>query len=541
MRHAAAKAAGTVAAGVLVACGAVVPAAAGGTLRWTECADLAAEEGLGLECAEVRVPMIHEDGLEPGGTVVLALSRVPAAGQRQGTLLVNPGGPGSPGREWAAVVAERLPPDLRASYDVVGFDPRGTGASTPAVACDPGYFEPVRPDTVPADEQAEQVLLERAAAYARACEEHTGELLRHVTTVDHAADMEHIRLALGVERIDYLGYSYGTYLGAVYATRYPDRVRRLVLDSVVHPGLPWYEGNLAQNRSLDAAARNFFSWTARHHDVYGLGTTGEQVAEHYYATREELAAQPAAGTVGPAELEEAFILAAYASAVWPPLAQALSDRVVGGTDATLLAVYRRFGEDPDNDRTFGSYLATECTDSPWPADWETWRADTVKTHAEAPFVTWNNTWYNAPCRTWPVPARPWFQVDGTAVGGVLLVHATEDGPTPLAGAYAMRDRFPGARLVVEDGGVDHGVTLSGNPCVDRVFADYLRYGTLPAAGGGADGADLTCGARPQPDPHPAAGDGGGEHAGRAAPRPPGGSAKATVCAFPPPVLRLRLP
>lgn len=505
MRHAAARSVGAIAAtGVLTVFGAVVPAEADGTTGWTECADLEPAAQLRVECAELRVPMSREGGPRSGGTVVLALSRVPASGERQGTLLVNPGGPGSPGRDWAVRIAERLPADLRASYDVVGFDPRGTGASTPTVTCDPGYFDPVRPDTVPADEEAEQALWDRAAAYAEACAEHTGDLLNHMTTVDIAADVESIRRALGVERIDYLGYSYGTYLGAVYATRYPDRVRRLVLDSAVNPDLPWYQGNLAQSRSLDAAARNFFAWTARHHDVYGLGTTGEQVAEHYYALREALAEQPAAGTVGPTELESVVLFAAYTSAAWPPLARALSDRVVHGEDAALLAVHERLGEDADSDQGFGAYLATECTDSPWPADRGTWREDAAKLHVEAPFVAWNNTWYNAPCRSWPAPARSWVEVDGTAVGGALLLHATQDGPTPLAGAHAMRARFPKGRLVVEDGGVDHGVSLNGNPCVDRVLVAYLRDGTLPAAGRGADGADLTCVARPQPDPRGAA-------------------------------------
>ncbi|MEY9213427.1 alpha/beta fold hydrolase [Thermobifida halotolerans] len=507
MRHAAAKAAGAVVAGMLLTCGAVVPAEAGGTLRWEECADLESQR-VRVECAELRVPMARGEGADRTATVTLALSRVPASGHRRGTLLVNPGGPGSPGRDWAAVVAERLPEELRSSYDVVGFDPRGTGASIPGVVCDPGYFVPVRPDTVPADGRAEQVLLDRAADYARACAEHTGELLDHMTTVDTADDMEDIRRALGVRRIDYLGYSYGTYLGAVYATRYPDRVRRLVLDSMVNPDLPWYEGNLAQSRALDAAARNFFDWTARHDGVYGLGTTGAQVAEHYYATREALAEEPAAGTVGPTEFEGVFLLAAYTSAYWPSLARTLSAHVVDGDPAALPAAYERFGEDVGTDPVFGGYLATECTDAPWPVDWETWREDAVKTHTEAPFIAWNNIWYNAPCRFWAGSARSWFEVDGTAVDSALLVHATEDGPTPLAGAYAMRARFPNARLVVEDGGVDHGVALSGNPCVDRALAAYLRDGTLPQAGGGADGADLTCVPLPPPEPHSPAGGSG---------------------------------
>ena len=206
MRYVVAKLVGAVVAGVLAASGTAVPAAADDILDWSECADLEpTDDEILLECAELSVPLDHGRGPSAGETVVLALSRVPASGQRRGVLVVNPGGPGSPGRAWAGIVAMRLPDDLRAAYDVVGFDPRGTGASRPAVVCDPAYFAPVRPDTVPADEQAEQELVDRAAAYARACAEHSGPLLHHMTTVDHATDLDALRRALGVAQIDYLG------------------------------------------------------------------------------------------------------------------------------------------------------------------------------------------------------------------------------------------------------------------------------------------------------------------------------------------------
>nr|WP_179646492.1 alpha/beta hydrolase [Spinactinospora alkalitolerans] len=436
----------------------------------------------------------------PEQSVTLALSRVPARGERTGTLLVNPGGPGSSGRGWASIVALGLPDDLRDRYDVVAFDPRGVGASTPALTCDPGHFDPVRPDTVPHDAADEDALLDRAADYARSCRAANGDLLEHATTVDSAHDMDAIRAALGVERIDYLGYSYGSYLGAVYATLYPDRVGRLVLDSIVDPDRGWYEGNLAQSRSLDAATGHFFDWIARHDDVYGLGATGDEVAKHYYEVREGLAERPEQA-VGPTEYEGTYLVAAYAAAYWPPLARALADQVNDDDPAALIAAYERFGESAEDEPAYAAYLATECTDSVWPRSWTTWRADGREVHAEAPFLGWNNIWYNAPCMFWPVQGGPWFQVDGSEVSDALLVQATDDGPTPLHGAYAMRERFPGSRLVIEDGGVTHGVSLSGNTCVDDAVADYLRTGELPEAGGGADGADLTCPAPPEPEPH----------------------------------------
>ncbi|MFC3999498.1 alpha/beta hydrolase [Nocardiopsis sediminis] len=491
-------------AGALLASAAVVPAApaaAHEALDWQECTDLDPAEGGVLECATLRVPLDHEAGAGEG-TADIALSRVPATGERRGTLLVNPGGPGSPGRAWAATTAAGLPEDLQASYDVVGFDPRGTGASTPAVACDPAYFDPVRPDTVPRSAAEEQDLVRRAAGYAASCGENTGALLDHMTTADSAADLEALRAALGVERIDYLGYSYGSYLGAVYATLHPGRVRHLVLDSIVHPGRPWYESNLEQTRAVDEAAGRFFDWTARHDDAYGLGATGDEVAGHYYATRDALRERPLSGTVGPTEFETAYLVATYAQAAWPDLARALADHVVKDDPEALLKVHEAFGEDGDSDGGFGAYLATQCTDAGWPRDWSTWHAEAERLHRDAPFVAWNNTWYNAPCATWPAPSGPWFEVDGSAVESALLIQATGDGPTPVEGAYAMRERFPAGRLLIEDGGGTHGVALGGNSCVDTAFADYLRDGTLPTERAAAGAADATCAAAPEPEPAP---------------------------------------
>ncbi|WP_150238904.1 alpha/beta hydrolase [Nocardiopsis quinghaiensis] len=478
-----------------------------GTLTWGPCEDLRPVAGEDLECATLTVPLARtSDGGRIGDdTVQIALSRVPATGEARHTLLVNPGGPGSAGRVWASHTHQRLPARLRGIYDVVAFDPRGVGASTPSITCDPDFFAPVRPDTVPADATAEAALRADAADYARSCADNTGPLLQHTRTEDTAHDMDAIRAALGRDRIDYLGYSYGSYLGTVYSALHPDRVRALVLDSVVDPDNPWYESNLVQSRALDRAARNFFDWTARHDGVYGLGTTGEEVAEAYHALRSDLADEPAGGTVGPTELEGAVIVIAYSGASWPSVARVLAARINDGDDAPLLALYEAHGEDAGSDRGYGGYLAVQCTDAHWPRDWSTWRADAGKAHREAPFMAWNNTWYNAPCATWGAESDDWFQVgDGPgehpAYGGdALLVHATEDGATPVEGAFALRERLPGAALVTEEGGLTHGVALSGNTCVDEVVTAYLRDGELPARADGT-GPDVTCQTRPEPRP-----------------------------------------
>jgi pimeloyl-ACP methyl ester carboxylesterase len=479
----------------------------GRALEWGPCEDLEPVGGQALECATLTVPMARgdHDGRTSGhdATVDLALSRVPATGTAEHTLLVNPGGPGSPGRMWAAHTHRRMPEELREVYDVVSFDPRGVGASTPALACDPDFFTPVRPDTVPSGRGEEAALWDDAEAYARACGENSGPLLEHTRTEDTAHDMDAIRAALGEDEIDYLGYSYGTYLGTVYSALYPDHVRSLVLDSVVDPDKPWYRSNHAQSRALDRAAGNFFSWVARHDDAYGLGRTREEVAEAYYALRERLGAEPASGTVGPTELEGAVIVVAYSGRTWPAVASALSAQVNDGDPAPLVDLHETYGDDAESDNGYAGYLAVQCTDTHWPKDRDAWRSDAEDVHGDAPFMAWHNTWYNAPCAAWPAPSGDWFQIGDGAYeqpayeGDALLVHATGDGATPVEGAYSLHRRLPGSALVVEDGGTTHGVALTGNACVDDAVSAYLLRGELPEDG---RGADLTCEAGPQAQP-----------------------------------------
>ena len=182
--------------------------------------------------------------------------------QRQGDLLVNPGGPGGSGRYLAAAVAYGLNRTVASEYNIIGFDPRGVGASVPALHCDPSFFAGARPNYIPASQAAEQVLINRAKMYAADCERRFGWLLPYMTTVDAARDMDSIRAALGQSKISYFGYSYGTYLGQVYATLFPHRVRRMVLDSTVDPAGAWYADNISQDYAFEARIQAFFAWVA---------------------------------------------------------------------------------------------------------------------------------------------------------------------------------------------------------------------------------------------------------------------------------------
>jgi pimeloyl-ACP methyl ester carboxylesterase len=466
---------------------------------WRPCPNV----GNGLQCAGLQVPADYRN---PGGRkLTLALSEVPAtapASQRQGVLLVNPGGPGGPGRNLAAFVASGLDPSVAADYTIVGFDPRGVGASVPALHCDPSFFSGVRPDYIPASQAAEQVLIGRARTYAADCERRYGWLLPYLTTQNVARDMDSIRAALGQQKISYFGFSYGTYLGQVYATLFPGRVRRMVLDSVVNPSGAWYRDNIAQDYAFEGRLRAFFAWVARYSSVYRLGTTAAQVSAAWYAARGKLLRHPAAGSSGPLvgadEFDDTYLTGGYANAYWPGLAAALSSYLRTGSASQLIAQYNQEGG--QNENQFAVYNAVECADVSWPRNWARWNTDTRKVYATAPFEAWGNAWFNAACAFWPVhgPARP-LRIKGAGLPGILMLQGTLDAATPYPGAQVAHRLLPSARMVVVVGGGNHGQSLANPPnaCVNGYLNRYLATGALPRKPGLVN---ATCPALPPPVP-----------------------------------------
>ncbi|WP_157253417.1 alpha/beta hydrolase [Nonomuraea typhae] len=466
-------------------------AKAGGTAR-------AEAPAPAVECAMVRVPLDHREPM--GQTIKIALNRVKGSVSRDhnhlGTLLVNPGGPGASGRELTKYVAAALPPKLAARYDIVGFDPRGVGASEPALRCVDAaeFYKPPRADAVPRTKADEQLLLDRARTYAERCGNLWAWMLPHMNTENAARDIDRIRAELGERQISYLGYSYGTYLGAAYATLFPERVKRLVLDSSVDPKAVWYEANLAQDRSFDRRHRDFLTWAAENNKVYKLGRTVKQTSFAWYQMRSRLRERPAGGVVGPSELDDTFAVGGYTDAVWPALAQAWSRYVRKGEVEQLVNAYKQHGaREADDENGYAVYLSVQCRDAAWPLDWADWRKDMTELHRRAPFMTWPNAWYNAPCAFWSVPGGTPVKLQGSRdLPPILMVQSKGDAATPYVGSLNMRRLFPTSRMLVESGG-NHGVSLAGNRCVDRALADYLTDGTLPRPG-------AACPALPSPRP-----------------------------------------
>lgn len=438
----------------------------------------------GVECATVRVPLDHKTPY--GQTIKIALNRIKGKVSRDhnhlGSLLVNPGGPGASGRDLAQYVAATLPQSLADRYDVIGFDPRGVGTSEPALRCvDPAkYYAPPRIDHIPHTQNDERTLIGRAKEYAGRCGNLWAWLLPYLTTENAARDLDVIRAALGEEKISYLGYSYGTYLGAVYATLFPSRVKRLVLDSTVDPKGVWYAANLAQDRAFDRRHRDFLAWTAKNSKIYKLGRGSKQTTFAWYSMRERLRVRPAGGVVGPSELDDIFTVGGYTNTIWPQLAGAWSRYVRKGEVEGLVQAYKQHAQnDAEDENGYAVYLGVQCSDAAWPRDWTRWKSDMTRLHRKAPFMTWPNAWYNAPCAFWSVPGGTPVQLRADkALPPILMLQSRYDAATPYAGAVNMSKVFPSARMLLEAGG-NHGISLVGNKCVDGALTAYLADGTLP--------------------------------------------------------------
>ena len=462
-------------------------------LHWHSCQ----VQGASLQCATLQVPLNYA---KPAGRkITLALTKVAAtapASQQQGDLLVNPGGPGGPGRSLAAFVAQGLSPQVAAEYNIIGFDPRGVGASVPALSCDPTFFTRPRPDYIPPNASAEQALVNRARSYAADCQHRYGWLLPYLTTADSARDMNSIRAALGTPTISYFGYSYGTYLGQVFATLFPDRLRRMVLDSVVDPAGAWYADNISQDYAFQGRLEAFFAWVAANHATFRLGTTRAQVQQAWYQARARLQAHPVNGVIGADDFDDTFQQGGYTNALWPEQAAALASYLHTGSTAQIVSQYHAEGVQSENE--FAVYNAVECSDVNWPRSWAKWNADTRRVYHTAPFQAWDNAWFNAACAFWPVhgPAKP-LQIRGAGLPGILMIQGTLDAATPYAGAQAAHRRLPTARMVVVEGGGNHGQSLAQPPntCVDGYLNRYLATGALPSQPGLVN---ATCAALPPP-------------------------------------------
>jgi pimeloyl-ACP methyl ester carboxylesterase len=496
--------------------------AAKSSVKWGTCTSARLQKA-GAQCAKVAVPL---DWAKPRGKKIkIAISRMKHTVKKskyQGVMLVNPGGPGGSGLSLSLLqgaIPEYRGQDVGGAYDWIGFDPRGVGESEPALSCDPNWAGYSRPKYDPTKKVPYRTYSKKdpwpriTNAYTRACKANNSKgILRHLTTKDVARDMNLIRQRLGATKINYYGFSYGTYLGQVFSSMFPDKVRRMVFDGTVDPRGVWYEANLSQDTAFDRNINIWFAWLAKNDATYHLGTSKTAVRNKFYATRNALYANPvtapggvhgSSDKLGGSEWTDAFLYAGYYESTWTDLANTFSSFVNNGDVKALEASYldaSGFGDD----NGYAVYLGVQCTDTSWPQSWKKWRADNQRIAKKDPFLTWSNAWYNESCRHWPAPARTPQKIDGSKVKSVLMLNETLDAATPYAGSLQVRKLFPGASLVATKGGTTHSNSLNGYACVDNKIARYLYSGKLPKRAKG-NRADAYCKAIPQPRPEPVTG------------------------------------
>ncbi|MFF3848137.1 alpha/beta hydrolase [Streptomyces sp. NPDC002328] len=471
-------------------------------IDWRDCpADWGLEKP--IQCGWVTVPL---DYAKPDGKQIkLAVDRIGNTGtkeERQGALVYNPGGPGGSGLRFPRRVTTKAPvwTNVAKAYDFVGFDPRGVGKSAPISCVDPTEFvKAPKADPVPDSEADKLAQIKLARKYAEGCYERSAEMLPHMTTPNTARDLDVIRAALGEKKLNFLGVSYGTYIGAVYGTLFPGHVRRMIVDSVVNPSRQkiWYEANLDQDVAFEMRWKDWQDWVAANDATYHLGTTRAAVQAKWLELRATAKKSPIGGVVGPAELISFFQSAPYYDSSWAPVAGVFSKYFAGDTQALVDAAA------PDLTDTVGNassengnavYTAVECADAKWPTSWRTWNRDNTRLHKDHPFMTWANAWMNLPCAFWPTKQQTPVNVKSHKdLPPVLIVQAERDAATPYEGAVELHDRFKGSRLITEKGAGSHGVTGLVNSCVNTRVNAYLLTGEV-------DTADVTCAPHATPKP-----------------------------------------
>jgi pimeloyl-ACP methyl ester carboxylesterase len=461
---------------------AAVPAAAAPAPRvaWGPCpADVVAGAAPSvLDCATVPVPVDYAD--PASGEIGLMISRLasPNPAKRRGILMLNPGGPGGSGLAFPAFLASRgLPASVTESYDVIGMDTRGIGHSAP-VSCgftiDGPYLGNIPPYA--ADDAA---VLDRAKVVKGVAEQcarnDTDGHLRHLSTANTARDLDRIRAALGEGKANFLGYSYGTALGAAYASLFPERTDRIVLDSNVGDTHLDRDGMRRFALGMEQTFPDFAKWAAARHGSYGLGRTPDEVRATFFEVAKRLDEQPLQGIDG--GLFRAVMFGSlFAESQYATAAQLWQTVLAGGHTAPAPDQ----PVPPSLDNSLTVFLAVTCNDVEWPEDVETYRRAVAEDRERYPLygaAAANIT----PCAYWPhEPAEAPVKITDKGPANVLLLQNRRDVPTPHRGGEMLRQKFGDrARLVSVDGS-GHGVYAIGdNACAWNTATSYLVDGKMP--------------------------------------------------------------
>ncbi|MGP3968049.1 alpha/beta fold hydrolase [Streptomyces sp. 6N223] len=461
-------------------------------LEWGPCEGTGGAAG--FECATLTVPMDY-DNPDPATDLEIAVTRQEAndPGTRIGALLMNPGGPGSSAVDFAQSSASYIfPAEVRARYDMVGFDARGTGRSHPVECLDGAEMDEfVATDGTPDDEAETNELVDSMEGFAEACQEESGELLGHISTIETARDMDVLRAALGDEQLHYVGFSYGTKLGAVYSGLFPQNVGHLVLDAAMDPRLPTLDTDREQAGGFETAFRSFAEDCAGNADC-PLGTEGADAASQrlkdFYT---EVDAEPLPTNDPDRPLTESLAdtgvaMALYAESMWPQLRDALSTAINDGDGSGLLELADTYYErtpDASYDTSAFAFPAISCLDSPAGTTSPDEVREVIDAYEEAsPTFGADFAWATLQCAVWPVePSGHPISIAASGAADIVVIGTTRDPATPYVWAQGLADQLESGILLTNDGD-GHGAYATGNSCIDDAVNAYLLEGTSPEDG-----------------------------------------------------------
>jgi pimeloyl-ACP methyl ester carboxylesterase len=464
----------------------------GTPVQWAPCQAAAGEARppSGAECGLLSVPVNYDN---PDGDVAqIAMIRIKATGQKVGSLFINPGGPGESGVEAAVNLVGTMPPSVRERFDIVGFDPRGVGLSKPALWCNSDEDnDRLRADPVVeyTQEGVEHIESQTKEFIDRCVDKMGEEFLANIGTQSVAKDLDAMREAVGDEKLTYLGYSYGTRIGATYAELFGDKVRAMILDGAVDPNADPLEADIRQAKAFQKAFDDYAADCAQDPSC-PLGTDPAKATDVYKSLVEPLVQDPAPTNdprgLGYSDAIVGTILPLYSPNLWRHLTDGLTE-LRDGNGNTLLALADLYmGRDGQGHYTNSTdvRVAVNCVDEPSITDRDTVIEQDRRAREAAPFLSYGEFTGNAPmgtCSAWPVPptSEP-HELNVPGLPPTLVVSTTNDPATPYQAGVDLARQLGGALLTFE--GTQHTVVFQGNTCVDDIAAKYVIDGVVPPEG-----------------------------------------------------------
>ena len=474
----------------------------GQKVEWYDCVATAgvekSAEKTGFQCAKVTVPL---DYSQPDGqTIEIAMKKHLATGSvRQGTLFMNPGGPGGSGVDNVGAMATTTFAGVQKAYDIIGFDPRGVGSST-AITCSTDAEAKAMEGVSPVDgagapvafEKRATVMSERFKQLEADCASRTKptELLDHVDTVSVARDLDILRALSGDQKLNYTGFSYGTYLGATYAELFPANTGRLVLDGALDPSLTYNERRQGQALGFERALRNYVAWCQSGQSCPLSGDTDagvQQIGDVFTSANQSPV--PSSDPNRPVTGEEmkrivGFILY-FPESSWSAVSEALG-QVINEHDASAFrAMADQIAAQPQVNA--GANIGINCLDYRVEGNMATWTAQSKELERIAPRFATVTEAGDLGCQAWGhTGTQPSKALHAKGAAPILVIGTTGDPATPYEWAEALADQLDSGQLLTWEGNGHAAYTNSGHgPCVTQAVDTYLLTGTMPKKG-------LTC-------------------------------------------------